>query len=288
MADASKNGSSRGSLQSLEFFVRISTFGRGVKHLAAAPGGMMAESCWRGKMGVDTLSHRLPFLDMTRTMGQKPERPRFLNLGWVNRRNQIIITQAATKPRMADQEVQAETPPVADESGQEMTVATTNTEEGGQEMALATTNTDVAAPAKKVKKIIRKKRRPARVQMDPDEVPSDQPAQTGTVFNIWYNLWSGGDREDKALSKSHAKGRCNIAKDSGYTRGDSTAGSYFCVYFGKWRVMILLQGLHLTDSDSSRDVYQGSGLPTASSVAGNVRPLQPQRGLLWTRQVLRL
>jgi hypothetical protein len=176
---------------------------------------------------------------------------------------------------MADQEVQAETPPVADESGQEMTVATTNTEEGGQEMAVATSNTDVAAPAKKV-------------QMDPDEVPSDQPAQTGTVFNIWYNLWSGGDREDKALSKSHAKGRCNIAKDSGYTRGDSTAGSYFCVYFGTLRVISILQEVGLTDSDSSRDVYEGSGLPTASSVAGNVRPLQSQRGLLWARQVLGL
>ncbi|CAI4213804.1 unnamed protein product [Parascedosporium putredinis] len=46
------------------------------------------------------------------------------------------------------------------------------------------------------------------------------PPQTGTVFNIWYNKWSGGDNEDKYLSKTHAKGRCNIALDSGYTKAD--------------------------------------------------------------------
>ena len=95
-------------------------------------------------------------------------------------------------------------------------------------------NLDTADPEqKKTKKIIRKKRRPARPQVDPSTMKSEPPPQTGTIFNIWYNKWSGGDREDKYLSKTAAAGRCNIAKDSGYTRGDKVVGSYFCLFFAK-------------------------------------------------------
>ncbi|MCJ1275586.1 Pre-mRNA-splicing factor [Puttea exsequens] len=86
---------------------------------------------------------------------------------------------------------------------------------------------------KKTKKIIRKKRRPARPQVDPSTMKSEPPPQTGTIFNIWYNKWSGGDREDKYLSQQAAAGRCNVAKDSGYTRGDKVPGSYFCLFFAK-------------------------------------------------------
>ena len=84
---------------------------------------------------------------------------------------------------------------------------------------------------KKMKKIIRKKRRPARPQVD-TPMKSEPPPQTGTIFNIWYNKWSGGDREDKYQSTA-AAGRCNVARDSGYTRGDKVAGSYFCLFFAK-------------------------------------------------------
>ncbi|KAG9501156.1 Pre-mRNA-splicing factor [Fusarium musae] len=122
---------------------------------------------------------------------------------------------------MADTAEQIETAPVV--------------EQEGQEMAVATTNTEVAAPTGKkvVKKIIRKKKRPARAQVDPDFVTSEPPPQTGTIFNIWYNKWSGGDREDKYLSKTKAKGRCNVAKDSGYTKADGMPGSYFCLRFAR-------------------------------------------------------
>lgn len=88
-------------------------------------------------------------------------------------------------------------------------------------------------PTKKIKKIIRRKRRPARVQIDPSELPSGPPPQTGTIFNIWYNKWSGGDREDKYLSKTKARGRCNIKEDSGYTKADGVSGSYFCLFFAR-------------------------------------------------------
>ncbi|KAF9890980.1 Pre-mRNA-splicing factor [Aspergillus nanangensis] len=88
------------------------------------------------------------------------------------------------------------------------------------------------APQKKTK-IIRRKKRPARPQVDPATIKSEPPAQTGTIFNIWYNKWSGGDREDKYLSKHAAPSRCNVAKDSGYTRADKVPGSYFCLFFAR-------------------------------------------------------
>lgn len=86
---------------------------------------------------------------------------------------------------------------------------------------------------KKVKKIIRKKKRPARPQIDPALIKSEPPPQTGTTFNIWYNKWSGGDREDKYASQKAAKGRCNVAKDTGYTKADKVSGSYFCLFFAR-------------------------------------------------------
>ncbi|KAH6686317.1 hypothetical protein F5X68DRAFT_15184 [Plectosphaerella plurivora] len=108
-------------------------------------------------------------------------------------------------------------------------------QDANAEMALTTTSTDVAAPTEKRKvKVIRKvKRRPARVQVDPSAITSEPPPQTGTTFNIWYNKWAGGDREDKYASQTAAKGRCNIAKDTGYTKADKVVGSFFCLFFAR-------------------------------------------------------
>ncbi|KAJ5087813.1 Pre-mRNA-splicing factor cwc2 [Penicillium angulare] len=94
------------------------------------------------------------------------------------------------------------------------------------------------APVKKTKKIIRKKKRPARVQVDRSEIGEEAPAQTGDLFNIWYSKWSGGDRDDRFSLNTQAKTRCDPVKDSGYTKADSVPGSYFCLYFAKgtcWR-----------------------------------------------------
>ncbi|GAB7347891.1 hypothetical protein MBLNU459_g5415t1 [Dothideomycetes sp. NU459] len=108
-----------------------------------------------------------------------------------------------------------------------------------ESMALATVDPDstaLTAPEggkKKIKKIVKKKRRPARPQVDPATFKTEPPAQTGTIFNIWYNKWSGGDREDGYMSNHAAKGRCNVALDSGYTRADRVAGSYFCLFFAR-------------------------------------------------------
>ena len=102
-----------------------------------------------------------------------------------------------------------------------------------------TTSTEIATrpdgTVQRVKKtkIIKRRRRPARPQQDPSTFKTEPPPQTGTIFNIWYNKWSGGDREDAFSSKHQAKGRCNIALDSGYTRADRVPGSYFCLFFAR-------------------------------------------------------
>ncbi|KAF3925600.1 hypothetical protein ABW21_db0205267 [Orbilia brochopaga] len=93
-------------------------------------------------------------------------------------------------------------------------------------VALKSTDTAVAP--------VKKRRRPARPQVDiANFKPGEIPQQTGTVWNIWYNKWSGGDREDKYISKHHAEGRCNVSKDSGYTKADRVPGSYFCLFFAR-------------------------------------------------------
>merc|ERR1711939_140978 len=129
----------------------------------------------------------------------------------------------ATTDEMAD--VETANPPAM--APQDPAVEETST-------ALTTTNSDVAMTGeRKMKKIIRKKKRPARPQVDPSTMKSEPPPQTGTIFNIWYNKWSGGDREDALSSKHQAKGRCNVALDSGFTKADKVPGSYFCLFFAR-------------------------------------------------------
>jgi Torus domain/RNA recognition motif. (a.k.a. RRM, RBD, or RNP domain) len=105
-------------------------------------------------------------------------------------------------------------------------------EDASQALTTQDNSNDLKPPQKKTK-LIRRKRRPARPQVDPSTITSEPPPQTGTIFNIWYNKWSGGDREDAYLSKTAAKNRCNISKDSGYTRADKTPGSFFCLFFAR-------------------------------------------------------
>lgn len=89
-------------------------------------------------------------------------------------------------------------------------------------------------PAKKKKVIVRRKKRPARAQVDPSIVKAEPPPQTGTTWNIWYSVWSGGDRDtDKYGLNTPAPGRCVVSRDSGYTRADRVVGSFFCLYFAR-------------------------------------------------------
>jgi Torus domain len=52
-------------------------------------------------------------------------------------------------------------------------------------------------------------------------------------FFINLSIFEFRDREDKYSSKTAAAGRCNVVKDSGYTRADKVAGSYFCLFFAR-------------------------------------------------------
>lgn len=144
---------------------------------------------------------------------------------------------------MADTDVVSsteQTPLPTDSAPSDQADATALTVAAGGDTTSAEVAVTDADGQKKTKKIIRRKRRPARPQVDPATIKSEPPPQTGTTFNIWYNKWSGGDREDSILSKTAAPSRCNVAKDSGYTRADKVPGSYFCLFFarGIWYVVL--------------------------------------------------
>ncbi|GAM86696.1 hypothetical protein ANO11243_047150 [Dothideomycetidae sp. 11243] len=125
---------------------------------------------------------------------------------------------------------EVETQPLAlgDEPAQNALVTTTDSADPTQSTLVTTSD-----GKKKIKKLVKKKRRPARPQVDPATFKTEPPPQTGTIFNIWYNKWSGGDREDAYMSRHQAKGRCNVALDTGYTRADRVAGSYFCLFYAR-------------------------------------------------------
>ncbi|GME90781.1 unnamed protein product [[Candida] boidinii] len=90
------------------------------------------------------------------------------------------------------------------------------------------------------KKLSSHKRKAARLQIDPDTIDADsKPPQTGEVFNIWYNKWTGGERNGKSML-THASHRCDIKKDSGYTKADKNSfpnsinnTNFICLYFAR-------------------------------------------------------
>lgn len=109
-----------------------------------------------------------------------------------------------------------------------------------------------------VKKTVRKKKRPAPPQVDPSTFKTEPPPQTGTIFNIWYNKWSGGDREDKYLSKTKAPSRCVVAQHTGYTKADSVPGSYFCLFFARGICPRGRDCEYLHRLPSTFDIYSGN------------------------------
>ncbi|KAG8801754.1 Pre-mRNA-splicing factor [Serendipita sp. 398] len=78
-----------------------------------------------------------------------------------------------------------------------------------------------------------KQSRPARKQVKPGQVTKNEVAQTGKEYNIWYNKWAGGDREDNYSNKVKSQTLCDIRKDSGWTRAQKTGMKYCCLYFAR-------------------------------------------------------
>ncbi|EED83272.1 predicted protein, partial [Postia placenta Mad-698-R] len=78
-----------------------------------------------------------------------------------------------------------------------------------------------------------KKLRPARKQVKPGDVEKKEAPQTGKEYNIWYNKWAGGDREDSYSNKVKSQTRCHIKKDAGMTRANMTGVKYCCLFFAR-------------------------------------------------------
>lgn len=84
--------------------------------------------------------------------------------------------------------------------------------------------------------------RPARQQitqskLDAIRLANDKASQSGLTYNIWYNKYSGGDREDTMSNKIKSETRVDIARDSGWTRADTKGGSagggFVCLFFAR-------------------------------------------------------
>ncbi|KAG6332768.1 hypothetical protein ID866_6324 [Astraeus odoratus] len=96
-------------------------------------------------------------------------------------------------------------------------------------MSTDETSTVTIAKPKAQKKPLK----PARKQVKPGEVERKETPQTGKEYNIWYNKWAGGDREDNYSNKVKSQTRCNIKKDSGLTRANTTGNRYCCLFFAR-------------------------------------------------------
>lgn len=132
----------------------------------------------------------------------------------------------------------------------EHSLASTTTQQHSQSeftslTASATMNKDVAEIAGKKSRlptnlpeeteVIRKviKRRPARKQVEEDEVEKKAPEQSGQTYNVWYHKWAGGDKYDSYNAKTKSQTRCNIERDMGYTRADTNNNPYCCLFFAR-------------------------------------------------------
>ncbi|THH26664.1 hypothetical protein EUX98_g7520 [Antrodiella citrinella] len=94
-----------------------------------------------------------------------------------------------------------------------------------------TSNTETETQTTVAKKV--KKLKPARKQVKPGDVEKKEAPQTGKEYNIWYNKWAGGDREDSYSNKTKSQTRCNIKKDAGLTRANTTGVKYCCLFFAR-------------------------------------------------------
>ncbi|KAI9439674.1 hypothetical protein H4582DRAFT_2097828 [Lactarius indigo] len=100
-------------------------------------------------------------------------------------------------------------------------------------MSSSNTETQIEAPAVKAVVPKQKKLKPARKQVKPGDVDKQTAPQTGKEYNIWYNKWAGGDREDNYSNKTKSQTRCSIKKDAGLTRANTTGMRYCCVFFAR-------------------------------------------------------
>ncbi|KAN0065601.1 Pre-mRNA-splicing factor [Thecaphora frezii] len=131
------------------------------------------------------------------------------------------------------------------------TDATTSSDHGASLHSAASAGPSSSSPAGPIASTSYRPR-PARKQVTPErlrallEVAKPQNS-SGGIYNIWHENFSGGDRNE-VKGMVRAETRCDIARDSGYTKADlatrptpaSTAaataeseGAYCCLYFAR-------------------------------------------------------
>ncbi|KZT23273.1 hypothetical protein NEOLEDRAFT_1096268 [Neolentinus lepideus HHB14362 ss-1] len=150
---------------------------------------------------------------------------------------------------------------------------------------------DHAIVAPKPKK--QKKLKPARKQVKPGQVEKKEAPQTGQVYNIWYNKWAGGDREDNYSNKTKSQTRCNIRKDAGLTRANTTGMKYYCLFFSRgccpygWEC----EYLHMLPDestelpDNSKDVFARDKFADYRDDMGGVGSFQRQNRTLYIGRI---
>ncbi|OSD06657.1 hypothetical protein PYCCODRAFT_1431675 [Trametes coccinea BRFM310] len=138
-----------------------------------------------------------------------------------------------------------------------------------------------------------KKLKPARKQVKPGEVEKKEAPQTGKEYNIWYNKWAGGDREDNYSNKTKSQTRCNIKRDAGLTRANTTGNKYCCLFFARgccpygWECEYLhmLPDPETALPDTSKDCFARDKFADYRDDMGGVGSFQRQNRTLYVGRI---
>ncbi|RDX57183.1 hypothetical protein OH76DRAFT_1424846 [Lentinus brumalis] len=155
-------------------------------------------------------------------------------------------------------------------------------------MSTTEAETQVVTAPKKVKKM-----KPARKQVKPGDVEKKEAPQTGKEYNIWYNKWAGGDREDSYSNKTKSQTRCNIKRDAGLTRANTTGVKYCCLFFARgccpygWECEYLhmLPDASTALPDTSKDCFARDKFSDYRDDMGGVGSFQRQNRTLYIGRI---
>ncbi|KAI0787566.1 pre-mRNA-splicing factor CWC2 [Fomes fomentarius] len=155
-------------------------------------------------------------------------------------------------------------------------------------MSTTEAETQVVVAPKKVKKM-----KPARKQVKPGEVEKKEAPQTGKEYNIWYNKWAGGDREDSYSNKVKSQTRCHIKRDAGLTRANTTGMKYCCLFFARgccpygWECEYLhmLPDASTALPDTSKDCFARDKFADYRDDMGGVGSFQRQNRTLYIGRI---
>ncbi|KAK1236379.1 Pre-mRNA-splicing factor [Marasmius sp. AFHP31] len=157
----------------------------------------------------------------------------------------------------------------------------------------STTPTETKTVATVVPKKKKALTKPARKQVKPGEIVRTEVAQTGKEYNIWYNKWAGGEREDNYSNKVKSQTRCNIKRDAGLTRANATGVKYCCMFFARgccpygWECEYLhsLPDTEHPVEDSSKDCFARDKFADYRDDMGGVGSFHRQNRTLYVGRI---